>query len=214
MLCIPTFAQAENQSDQPDWPVFARELWKATEVRCPLAARAYSEVFNPEVVLMDALELDFGNLAFIPAMGIVALNEVEKQFLATVTIGSNGVVDQLVYQNFFDEDQTGTDQNGKSDILGAKERAAASLSLMECMWPTESDLAALTETLDVFGSAAREMMSGTCEIQFFALYQRFVDVPDETIPADELPQRGKQILEEHNEYLDAYFETNDCEEFT
>ena len=209
----PALAHADSSTVRDDWTVLSHALWGVTEARCPVAAQAYSDVFNPDAVFQGALELDFGNLAFIPGMGIVELNEAEKQFLATVIIGSSGVIDQLVYQNFFGADQTGTDEGEELDILGARERATASLSLMDCMWPTNRDLEALAESRGDFVSSAREIMKGTCEIQFFTLYQRFLSVPVETLPSEELSRHGEDILEEHEEFLDAYLASNDCEDF-
>ena len=230
----PVAAVSEDAAnDMPRAAIFADSVWAYVSETCPVATSMNTEVnneiisvlalpFNPhEDLSVDDRQHEWRIEALGKDLGAEELSVLDRRAFAQAAIGAYAVVQQLTFMNAVDDANHLATDGYLSVEAEMKERADASLALMECIWPTTEEVTQLSfgSAMGLVGDAMAHgiktsLFEGTCQIDFITLAKSYLATDFAAVHPEAREEVAGEIMRSHDEYLQANPASERCEDFS
>ena len=233
---VASIAQADG--DGPRANFFADAGWSYVETTCPVAVQASDEV-NSELHELFAEATDSDQSIFTSMLETVGKNvasfqmsDLDKDGIALAIVGAYGVNAQLEYQNAVrDQERLAASMRSTPSARWAvsvrnssfilHRRADASLSFMDCLWPTAAKISQPPVASGwgaqgdrLWRQIAITVYEANCEIAYLKLSRSFLDADFADVPPPDRAVFAQTLLEAHEPLATAEAVAERCEDFS
>ena len=206
---------------------FADAVWTYVVDTCPANALADDEMNAQLKVLLAAPLGEDGppSTVIFETIGknIAAqqMSDLDKRGIAVTVIGASGVVDQLAFFNTVVDADHLSDANYLEQEARLRDRALASLGLMECLWPSSEEVMN-PPVPSGWGPAGEQMWTelaqavyvGECDIEFLQLSRSYLEADFASVLPDDRDDFASALRAEHEQLIAAEAADERCEDFS